>query len=282
LWQWVNRCSCYLLIAGCQTLAIPSTVLERGDHAFITVLNWASAAILLLLELVPQKDIRRTGNFVIFCCSVFLAVQLVRTFVVPIWSEKVVLAAPVRGQWMVLQGGRSTLFNHHFMLQSQRHALDLLKYEDGRHMLGTAQKLESYFAYGQPLFAPVEGTVVRIVDYRRDEPIGSRDGRVPVGNHVVIDMGEGKYVLMAHMLRGSVRVRQGQRVKAGQLIGRCGNSGSSSMPHLHIQVQDDADWQNPNLKTFPIYFRDVQHVRWGITCSRQHGELMRNDRVKGL
>jgi len=279
-WQWANHTLCYLLIAGCQTLAIPFTLFEQHDYIFLNVVTWGSAIILLLVELVPRKDIRRTSNFVIFCCTAFLAVQLLRTFIVPLWSEKVVLALPVRGEWIVLQGGRSTLFNHHFRLQSQRYALDLVKYEDGKHMVGIGNNLESYFAYGQPLLAPADGTIVRVVDYRRDQSIDSTDASVPVGNHVVIEIGDGKYVLMAHMLRGSIRVREGQRVKVGQLLGRCGNSGNTTMPHLHIQVQSNVDWRSPDLKTFPIYFRDIQHVRWGMTWSKQHGELMRNDRLK--
>jgi len=280
LWQWANHTFCYLFIASSMTLAIPAAVVEHSDYLMIMALTWGSALVLLLLELIPRKNLRRTGNFMIFCCTVFLLVQFVRTFIVPVWSEKVALASPVRGEWLVLQGGRSSLFNHHFRLQSQRYALDLLKYEDGRQMRGKADNLESYFAYGQPLFVPADGVIVRVVDYRPDQAIGSMDTSVLVGNHVVIDMGEGKYILLAHMLRGSIRVREGQRVKAGQLLGRCGNSGNTTMPHLHIQVQSSADWRSPDLKTFPIYFRDVQHIRWGMTWSRQHGELVRNDRVK--
>jgi hypothetical protein len=61
--------------------------------------------------------------------------------------------------------------------------------------------------------------------------------------------------------------------------GAAAAADASTMPHLHIQVQNNADWQNPDLKTFPIYFRDVEHVRWGMRWSKQWGELMRNDRI---
>ena len=62
--------------------------------------------------------------------------------------------------------------------------------------------------------------------------------RTPAGNHVVLDLGSGEYALLAHLRRGSVRVRPGQRVRRGETLGRCGNSGNSSEPHLHFHVQD--------------------------------------------
>jgi murein DD-endopeptidase MepM/ murein hydrolase activator NlpD len=62
-------------------------------------------------------------------------------------------------------------------------------------------------------------------------------GRV-IGNHVVVDHGDGRYALCAHLQRGSVDVRPGQRVKSGEQIARCGNSGNSTEPHLHFQVMD--------------------------------------------
>lgn len=58
------------------------------------------------------------------------------------------------------------------------------------------------------------------------------------GNYVIIRHEGGEYSLLAHLRRGSVRVRPGDRVRQGQVMGECGNSGSSSEPHLHFQVQD--------------------------------------------
>jgi len=57
----------------------------------------------------------------------------------------------------------------------------------------------------------------------------------------VLAVGAGRYVVLAHLRRGSVRVHSGQRVRAGQLLGRVGNSGNSSEPHLHVHAQDTPD-----------------------------------------
>jgi murein DD-endopeptidase MepM/ murein hydrolase activator NlpD len=62
-------------------------------------------------------------------------------------------------------------------------------------------------------------------------------GRI-LGNHVVLDLGDGVYAALAHLRRGSVRVRPGDRVAAGQQLAECGNSGNSSEPHLHFQLMD--------------------------------------------
>jgi murein DD-endopeptidase MepM/ murein hydrolase activator NlpD len=72
-------------------------------------------------------------------------------------------------------------------------------------------------------------------------PRGSRELSGPsriVGNHVVLDLGGGVYALLAHLERGSIRVRPGQRVAAGEQLAECGNSGNSSEPHLHFQLMD--------------------------------------------
>jgi murein DD-endopeptidase MepM/ murein hydrolase activator NlpD len=62
-------------------------------------------------------------------------------------------------------------------------------------------------------------------------------GRI-LGNHVVLDLGDGVYAALAHLRRGSVRVRPGDRVAAGQQLAAWGNSGNSTEPHLHFQLMD--------------------------------------------
>jgi murein DD-endopeptidase MepM/ murein hydrolase activator NlpD len=55
---------------------------------------------------------------------------------------------------------------------------------------------------------------------------------------VVIDLGDRVYAVLAHLRRGSLRVAKGQRVRAGQQVAECGNSGNSTEPHLHLQLMD--------------------------------------------
>ena len=59
-----------------------------------------------------------------------------------------------------------------------------------------------------------------------------------VGNHVILDIGGGRYAFYAHLKPGSLRVRVGERVKRGQVVGLVGNSGNSTEPHLHFHIMD--------------------------------------------
>jgi murein DD-endopeptidase MepM/ murein hydrolase activator NlpD len=63
-------------------------------------------------------------------------------------------------------------------------------------------------------------------------------GRFVLGNHVILDLGDGVYAVFAHLRRGSLRVAKGDRVQAGDLLGEVGNSGNSSEPHLHFHLMD--------------------------------------------
>ena len=142
----------------------------------------------------------------------------------------------------------------------QTFALDLVyePHEGARPEFGKGAAFrspEEFPAFGQEILAPVDGEVVAVHDRARDhltrstwpavgymvlesfvrELAGSR--RV-LGNVVVIDAGDGSYAVLAHLQRGSAQVRAGDRVRAGDVVGRCGNSGNSSEPHIHFQLMD--------------------------------------------
>lgn len=163
----------------------------------------------------------------------------------------VVLGPPVRGGGWVAAEGCCDEDTHHRrglltvdgnMVVPQRFAIDWIKL-DRRHRgwVGNPSRLSSYFSYGQPLIAAADGTVVVARDGRADKPPPQNPEPPPLeelpGNRVVLRLAPGIYLLYAHMKPGSVRVRVGERVRRGQLLGRLGNSGNSATPHLHLQVQ---------------------------------------------
>jgi murein DD-endopeptidase MepM/ murein hydrolase activator NlpD len=96
--------------------------------------------------------------------------------------------------------------------------------------------LEKYAIFGVPVYSPCEGTVVRAEDGHPDLAPPERDREHLAGNHVVIRTGDVK-VLLAHLEKGSVAVKTGDEVVPGQEIGRVGNSGNTSQPHLHIHAE---------------------------------------------
>ena len=132
------------------------------------------------------------------------------------------------------------------MLAVNRFAIDwVLVDSQHRAWIGDPTRLSSYFSYRQPLIAAASGRVVSAHDGVRDNPPqGVLTGSPPIqdfaGNYVSIRIGPRRYLLYAHMVPGSVRVRRGQEVHRGQVIGLLGNSGNTSTPHLHFQVSDRA------------------------------------------
>lgn len=172
----------------------------------------------------------------------------------------VVRAAPVRGRWLAMNSVATKVPSHGTLGYGQSHAIDLVgdpvdesrpTFGDGAHFRAP----EEYPAFGNPVLAPDDGVVVATSDWRRDHRSRSSwpalaymlgEGLVRevggagfvIGNHVVVRREDGRFVLLAHLRKGSVTVAEGDHVAAGQEVASCGNSGNSSEPHLHFQVMD--------------------------------------------
>jgi Peptidase family M23 len=165
-------------------------------------------------------------------------------------TPPILLASPLApGTWLA-NDGCCLDYTHHrrgFVALNgdaavpQRYAIDFYKVDDQhRTWVGDPTDVTSYLAYGQPVIAAAAGRVVASFDGLPDQeppgpppipPIGDT-----VGNHVILKVRPGIFLLYAHLKPGSVLVKQGQRLKLGQRIGRIGTSGNSSTPHLHFQV----------------------------------------------
>jgi Peptidase family M23 len=134
--------------------------------------------------------------------------------------------APINGAYMV----------------PQRFAIDFYKLDDQhRAWVGDPSKLASYVTYNQPILAAAAGTVVAALDGLPNNDQLPKPPAIPsidhtVGNHVIVEVGPGQYLLYAHMDPGSVATKVGDRVEKGQQLGRIGTSGNSTVPHLHFQV----------------------------------------------
>jgi murein DD-endopeptidase MepM/ murein hydrolase activator NlpD len=219
----------------------------------------AGAAVLVGLALVPARRPSLPLNVLVALGSVFVATQLALT-VLPA-SGAVVISSPLRGKWYVAHGGHAELVNYHRIAFGQRDAMDILVVRGDRTHRAGGTALTDYFAFGRPLHAPGSGTVTAAVDTLPDLPVGTVDRSHPEGNHVVVDIGDGRFVLMGHLRQGSLRVGVGDRVRTGQVLAEVGNSGNTDEPHLHLQVQNmpDFDAADPEsgLTTWPILFRDT-------------------------
>ncbi|MBA3549430.1 MAG: M23 family metallopeptidase [Nannocystis sp.] len=138
------------------------------------------------------------------------------------------------GEWTVSHGGKRRATNYHHGSRSQRYAYDLVVQKGGRQHGGERSSNKDYYCYGLPVLAPAPGTVVQVIDGIAENRPGER-GKAG-GNGVVIDHGFGEYSALWHMIPGSVQVKTGDKVQLGQQLGRVGNSGRSTGPHIHYQV----------------------------------------------
>jgi murein DD-endopeptidase MepM/ murein hydrolase activator NlpD len=114
-------------------------------------------------------------------------------------------------------------------------------------------------------------------------PIGQMDREALAGNTLTIEVDAERYVMLAHLQAGSILVEEGQQVVKGQPLARCGNSGNTSMPHLHLQAQSRPVFSNddPGLHTYPIQFIEAERVRGGSVTSAPFG-ARRNDVIRPL
>lgn len=163
---------------------------------------------------------------------------------------------PTDAPMIVLWGGDDHAHNYHAAYPDQRWAYDLAV----EPTLADSARLEDYGCYGVPVVAPTSARVHLAHDGEPDETPGRLSGnvRAPLGNHVVLALDGGGYLVLAHLRRGSVVAREGDRVAEGAPLGACGNSGNTSEPHLHVHVQRQDPRGRPVgfSEGLPLYFRD--------------------------
>ena len=154
------------------------------------------------------------------------------------YETKTSLHLPLRGTWDVFWGGRTLEQNYHAAFRDQRFAHDLLILKDGSSHKGDGKALTDYYAYGQSVLAPAAGKVVWLCDSLPDNVPGKMDPAHATGNSLVLDHGNGEFSLLAHLQPHSLKVKLGDMVRAGQVLGLCGNSGNTTEPHVHYHLQD--------------------------------------------
>lgn len=162
---------------------------------------------------------------------------------------------PLKRDAYIIWGGREIEANYHSYVPNQRFAYDIIVAKGNRSYRGEGQKNEDYFCFGQPVFAPGEGTVIEAVDGVQDNQLGVMNREQLMGNHIIIDHGQGEYSFLAHLKVGSVKTRKGDRVDHDTQIGECGNSGNSSEPHVHYHLQNHQDFKSG--QGLPLQFKDI-------------------------
>jgi murein DD-endopeptidase len=162
-----------------------------------------------------------------------------------------VISSPLLGEdWVAGNGPSNTSLHRRALIPinghayiSQRFAIDWVQaYPNGKTYQGDPSDNKNYRAYGTEIHAVADGVVTQIADGIPQNTPGAKSLAVPItletvgGNHVIMEIGNGLFAFYAHMQPGSLRVKVGEKVTRGQVLGLVGNTGNSSEPHLHFQI----------------------------------------------
>ena len=172
---------------------------------------------------------------------------------------KVPITLPFLGTWSVSQAHEG----EHTHKNEFRHAWDFVITDtEEKQFSGSGDLLSDYYCYDKLVLAPAEGTVELVLDRVADNLVGEVNLKENWGNTVIIKHDDHLYTSLSHLKEGSIKVREGDSVKEGEEIGRCGNSGRSPYPHLHFQVQENPYIGSPTLE-YPISYH-IRHNQQGF------------------
>ncbi len=157
----------------------------------------------------------------------------------PVEKHQTELSLPFKGKWLVFWGGDTQELNQHHNVPNQRFAFDFVGVDEtGKTRKGDGRANEDYFAFGREIIAPADGVVTDVINGVRDNVPGSMNPYSALGNAVLVQHSENEVSVLAHLKLDSIKVKVGEKVTRGQVIGLCGNSGNSSEPHLHYHLQN--------------------------------------------
>ncbi len=162
-----------------------------------------------------------------------------------ITRNKTPLSLPFKGQWYTVWGGDTPEQNYHVDSRAQKGAFDFVVIDDkGNTYKGDGKQNADYYAFGKEIIAPCDAVVTDVVDGVRDNVPGEMNTMFVPGNMVILKTSNDEYLFFAHFKQYSIQVKPGDKVKKGQMLGYCGNSGNTSEPHLHFHIQNTYDIGN--------------------------------------
>ncbi|WP_199869002.1 M23 family metallopeptidase [Clostridium senegalense] len=249
-------------------------------HGIVGVIAWALAKlvfapigiILLLLNLlIFIKCLIRKRKYGASIISIILSIFIAFPILMLINVLKVEYPAnidkvnpsitvkwPLKEKTIVGWGGDTVEVNlPHSIWGSERWAYDLVMEPES---IGS-KNISDYGIYDKEVISPVSGTIIAAYDKEEDILPNTEEFLSMEGNHVYIKVDKtGTFLLLNHLKKDSVHVKVGDKVEEGQFIGRVGNTGSTSEPHLHIQHQRQDPTKNICLifaEGLPLYFKDI-------------------------
>jgi len=198
---------------------------------------------------VPEKAVGKIANII------NISINMITTFIILVMTifafngyrapeQSIDLKPPLReGEFIVLHGGTTPFINAHSKIRPQNHALDIVQINNWGMRASSipgGAVLDDYVIFGASVFAPCAGEVEIAEDFLEDLIPPQTDTEHLAGNHVMINC-DGFEVILAHLQKDSVRVKVGDYVTTATVIGKVGNTGNTSEPHLHIHVEKGGD-----------------------------------------
>ena len=190
----------------------------------------------------------------------------------------IMISPPLRGsEWLAGNGPGNSSGHRRALVPTgggariaQRFAIDFVQlFPDGRSFSGDEKDNKSYRCYGVEALAVADAVVVATKDGIPENVPGPTSRAVPItletvgGNHVILDLGGGRFAFYAHLQPGSLRVKTGDKVRRGQVLGLVGNSGNSTEPHLHFHISDGNSPLGSEGLPYALPSFEVQGKGWG-------------------
>ena len=223
---------------------------------------------------------------------------------------KLVVEFPVRGVWITPNSPGTKIPSHGTTSFGEAYAIDFVMIHAAnksrkpyrssffRYVL-TGVPLKDFYGWGQTVYSPINGQVIAVVNtieersnvnpftdlqyMRKSTQEYIHNGgksEIVAGNHVLIRLNEYQYALLAHLVKGSIKVIPGQTVEKNQPIAQLGHSGNSTMPHLHMQFMDNSDFSIA--QGIPFVFREYEIEEDGMWKTINNSIPTTKDRVRKL
>lgn len=186
-------------------------------------------------------------------------------------ENPVIVQFPLRGEWVAPTTPGKQIPSHGTDMLGQRYAYDFLRLDwektGNKYFNSSILKyylmgipLKDCLCRGEEIFAPADGTVIKTEDGYHERrrvnfftdmfvilknaftfDLQKHDIKRVVGNYIIMELENGIYALFAHLQKNSIMIKEGQKIKKGQILGKVGHSGNSTAPHLHFQLMDNKD-----------------------------------------
>ncbi|MGL1887698.1 MAG: M23 family metallopeptidase [Reichenbachiella sp.] len=225
--QWHYMLSYYLMIPVCSLTAVALWSLWMNRR----------------LKIWTEWNIGSIMAFFFFIMLLLITIPFISLPVNP--SSIYHINFPLKnGLYSVTQGGNHPQINHHYLTAQMMGApnakkgIDLVKLNawgsDVNSLHTFPKQLNQYEIYGDSVYSPIAGKVYRVQNNKADHRMDSSHIWFKDNGNYIIIQNQSDYIVLGHLQQGTIVAQKGERLEVGQYLGRVGNSGYSSYPHLHL------------------------------------------------